>query len=158
VGSQQAEIKRNLYVLGDAVHIPGGQLDTPYSFQLSAFGGVPPYSWMLTSGNLPSGIDLAKDGQITGNPTKIFDENFEVEVKDSKNEFVNQKIHLIVNSGPTPIWKKIFIYLEIGVRTIAYILLTIIIYFVFFVDREEGYIHQEAYKSPWTRFRERFRR
>lgn len=158
VGSQEVEIQRNLYVIGDAVHVPDGQINSPYSFQLSAFGGIPPYSWGLIRGNLPSGIDLTEDGQITGNPTTISDEDFEVEIKDSQGESVNQKIHLVVNSGPDSWWKKAFVYLEIVLRIIAYILLVIILYVTLFVDRKEEIIRQEAYKSPWTRFRERFRR
>ncbi|MBK9006629.1 MAG: putative Ig domain-containing protein [Anaerolineae bacterium] len=158
VGSQEVDIQRNLYVIGDAVYAPDGQINSPYSFQLSAFGGVPPYSWVLIKGNLPSGIDLTEDGQITGNPTTISDGDFEVEVKDSQGESLNQKIHLVVNSGPDSWWKKMFVYLEIVLRVIAYILLVIILYVTLFVDREEGIIRQEAYESPWTRFRKRFRR
>jgi predicted PurR-regulated permease PerM len=152
------EIERNLYVLGDAVYIPDGQVDTPYSFQLSAFGGVPPYSWEFVTGELPSGLNLAQDGQITGNPIVDSLTDIEVNASDSQGGSVKQKIHLTVNPAPTPIWKKIFVYIEVVLRIIAYVFLAFILYFFLFVDREEATVYQPAYKSPWSRFRERFKR
>lgn len=39
----------------------------PYSYALTAQGGVPPYTW--TSTGLPTGLNLSADGIITGTPT-----------------------------------------------------------------------------------------
>lgn len=158
VGSQQVEIERNLYISGDAVHVPDGQVSSPYSFQLSAFGGVPPYSWEIVNGEIPDGLNLTKDGQITGNPTNVSLADIEVNVKDSQGESVKQKIHLTVNPAPAPIWKKVFIYIEIGLRVIAYGVLVLILYTVLFVDQKEGNYYNPGYKSPFTRLRERFKR
>lgn len=158
VGSEQVEIERNLYVLGDAVYVPDGQIGTPYSFQLSAFGGIPPYSWEIVKGELPNGLNLTREGQITGNPTIDSIVDVEAIVKDSQGESVNQKIHLTVNPALPPIWKKVFIYIEIGLRVIAYGILVLILYTVLFVDQKEGNYYNPGYKSPFTRFRERFKR
>jgi hypothetical protein len=41
----------------------------PYSFTVSATGGVEPYSWSLVSGALPAGLSLSSSGAISGTPT-----------------------------------------------------------------------------------------
>jgi large repetitive protein len=40
-----------------------------YSFQLSATGGVAPYTWKLTSGQLWPGVTLSASGLLSGTPT-----------------------------------------------------------------------------------------
>ena len=50
--------------------IPDATNGVPYSFQLQASGGTPPYTWSITSGTLPTGLSLASDGTISGTPTQ----------------------------------------------------------------------------------------
>ncbi len=50
--------------------LPSGQVGTAYSTTLAASGGIPPYTWTLTSGTLPSGLTLnSATGQLSGTPT-----------------------------------------------------------------------------------------
>jgi hypothetical protein len=49
--------------------LPGGTVAVPYSATLAATGGVPPYTWTVSSGALPAGLTLGSDGKITGTPT-----------------------------------------------------------------------------------------
>ena len=50
--------------------LPSGKVGTTYSATLAATGGIPPYSWSITSGTLPAGLSLnAASGAITGAPT-----------------------------------------------------------------------------------------
>jgi hypothetical protein len=50
--------------------LPGGQVNTAYSATLAANGGIAPYTWTVTSGTLPAGLNLnAGTGAITGTPT-----------------------------------------------------------------------------------------
>ena len=50
--------------------LPSGQVGVAYSTTLAASGGTTPYSWSITSGSLPAGLNLnASTGAITGTPT-----------------------------------------------------------------------------------------
>lgn len=53
--------------------LPAGVIGTAYSQTLAATGGVPSYSWAVTTGSLPSGLTLnATTGVISGIPTGTF--------------------------------------------------------------------------------------
>jgi hypothetical protein len=45
-----------------------GAVGSAYSAQLSGAGGITPYTWAVTSGNLPAGLSLSSAGLITGTP------------------------------------------------------------------------------------------
>jgi hypothetical protein len=49
--------------------LPSGSVSTAYSAALAATGGTAPYTWAITSGTLPAGLNLAATGSITGTPT-----------------------------------------------------------------------------------------
>jgi Putative Ig domain len=50
--------------------LPGGTVGSPYpSTTLQASGGVTPYTWSLSSGTLPAGLNLSTGGAISGTPT-----------------------------------------------------------------------------------------
>lgn len=52
-------------------------LNQPYSTMLDASTGTAPYSWLLTSGELPDGLSLnGTTGQISGTPTTLGPFNF----------------------------------------------------------------------------------
>jgi hypothetical protein len=52
--------------------LPAGQINVPYSANLTAAGGVLPYTWKLISGTLPAGLSLTpQTGQIQGTPTTV---------------------------------------------------------------------------------------
>ncbi len=63
--------------------LPGATVGTSYSAELSATGGTPPYSWVVTSGSLPAGLTLSGSGTITGTPTTQGTANLSVQVTDS---------------------------------------------------------------------------
>jgi hypothetical protein len=49
--------------------LPGAVVGTAYSAQLTASGGLTPYTWALDAGNLPVGLTLSSTGLISGIPT-----------------------------------------------------------------------------------------
>lgn len=61
------------------------KLDDPFSLQLQAKSGQPPYSWALVDGTLPTGLDLSPDGIISGTPTQAEEFTFTIKVTDSEN-------------------------------------------------------------------------
>src|SRR3989338_5427794 len=46
--------------------LPEWESGKPGSFTLNAIGGVPPYTWAITAGDLPAGLNLAPNGVISG--------------------------------------------------------------------------------------------
>jgi hypothetical protein len=66
--------------------LPNGVLNVAYpSTTLQATGGVPPFTWTLTSGSLPTGLNsLAANGTISGTPTATGTFDFTVQVTDSE--------------------------------------------------------------------------
>ena len=52
----------------DPAQVPDGHVGQPYSQQLTASGGAPPYVYGVTSGSLPPGIALSPTGLLSGAP------------------------------------------------------------------------------------------
>ncbi|HLI56010.1 MAG TPA: putative Ig domain-containing protein [Actinomycetota bacterium] len=64
--------------------LPDGVVGTPYSSQLAAAGGTPPYRWAVDVGQLPDGLTLdTSSGAITGTPATPGDFAFNVSLTDS---------------------------------------------------------------------------
>lgn len=63
--------------------IPPATLDRPYRQSLSGGGGAPPYAWAISSGELPAGLRLSKDGLISGVPTALCSCSFTADVTDA---------------------------------------------------------------------------
>lgn len=61
---------------------------------LSAKGGVPPYTWTISVGALPSGLMAASGGSVSGTPTSVGTFAFTVHVADtaSGSAIVNRSI------------------------------------------------------------------
>jgi len=68
--------------------LPGGTTAMGYSGPLNATGGVPPYTWSITAGQLPAGLTLTTQnngtGSISGTPILAGTSNFTVAVTDSE--------------------------------------------------------------------------
>lgn len=51
--------------------LPTGTVQLPYSQNLAAANGVPPYQWSLANGGLPAGLTLSPSGTISGTPAQV---------------------------------------------------------------------------------------
>ena len=82
--------------------LTSGSVGVPYSGTLTAVGGVPPYTWSLTSGSLPAGLTLSTSGFITGTPTAQGTQTFTVQVSDSATPASTASASLSLTiTGPT---------------------------------------------------------
>lgn len=72
----------------------------PYSAQLSASGGTAPYSYAVTAGAVPAGLNLSGAGLLSGTPTTPGSYNFTVTATDSINA-TGARAYTLVVSAPT---------------------------------------------------------
>jgi len=63
--------------------LPIGTVGTAYSQLFAATGGTPPYSWSISSGSLPEGLNLSASGLLDGTPTATGTSSFTVRVTDA---------------------------------------------------------------------------
>ncbi|HNT54781.1 MAG TPA: Ig-like domain-containing protein, partial [Anaerolineaceae bacterium] len=83
-------------------NLPPYHQDLPYTAQLTASTGTPPYHFSLLSGNLPPGITLSPSGQISGTTEAQGDYTFTVEVQDSSFPISSQVTYQMwINTRPT---------------------------------------------------------
>ncbi len=79
---------------------PVATVGYPYSFALSAQGGVLPYAWSISSGSLPPGLTLDSTlGVIKGVPTSPQTYSFTVQVDDSASNYLTLTTSIQVNPG-----------------------------------------------------------
>lgn len=64
--------------------LTAGQVGSTYSATVAVSGGISPYTWKVTSGNLPAGLTLgAGSGTISGTPAASGNYTFTLQVTDS---------------------------------------------------------------------------
>jgi len=81
--------------------LPAGDVATGYTANLVAKGGVTPYTWSITGGQLPSGLTLnPTTGIISGIPILATTANFSVQVEDANStKSAAQSLSIVVNTG-----------------------------------------------------------
>ncbi len=70
-----------------------------YSLTLKATGGTTPYSWSISSGSLPSGMQLSTAGVISGTPTVSGSKTFTVSLVDGGGLKASKQMSLNVKSA-----------------------------------------------------------
>lgn len=55
------------------------------SYTLAATGGTAPYTWLLTAGDLPTGLSFGSNGALTGTPTESGTFDLKFQATDSTN-------------------------------------------------------------------------
>jgi len=85
--------------------LPNAILDTAYTQTLQASGGIPPYTWSVTSGSLPIWATLDSAGRIRGIPEATGSANFTVQATDSEVQpltTATQSLSITVTAGSSP--------------------------------------------------------
>lgn len=83
--------------------LPNGARNVDYTAVLQASGGVAPYSWSVTAGALPAGLDLSASGVISGTPTTTGTASFTVQVADAESPTpatVSVPLGIVINPEP----------------------------------------------------------
>ncbi len=76
--------------------LSGALVSTPYDSGLAASGGTPPYSWTVSAGALPPGIQLGTTGVIAGTPSQLGQYSFTAKVTDAASNSTTQSLTLAV--------------------------------------------------------------
>lgn len=72
-----------------------GYVQQPYRSVLAATGGTAPYTWSITSGQLPTGVTLSNSqGQLTGTPTQGGQFSLNIQVIDSASKSMSKSFTL----------------------------------------------------------------
>lgn len=79
------------------------QSGAPYQALLLATGGTPMYTWSVKSGTLPAGLNLTKDGFISGVPSSPGTSSFTVMVTDTGNPAKQATQALALTVKPAPL-------------------------------------------------------
>jgi hypothetical protein len=81
--------------------LPSGTVGNSYSANLTASGGVTPYTWSVSAGSLPAGLSLsASTGAISGTPTAAGTSNFTAQVADSASHTQSAALSITINPQP----------------------------------------------------------
>src|SRR5260370_8300900 len=67
---------------------------------MSATGGNAPYTWSVSVGALPAGLEISSGGTINGAPQSSGTSQFTVKVQDGAGDSGTQALQIAVNSNP----------------------------------------------------------
>jgi hypothetical protein len=76
-----------------------GMVGLPYSMNLTANGGLAPYSWSLTAGALPPGLRLSPSGDVSGTP--IVPGQYPVTLTVTDSNGLEGSAQMTITIGPT---------------------------------------------------------
>jgi large repetitive protein len=76
----------------DTKIMPAASTGSPYSFTLATWGVSSNSTWEVTSGALPAGLTLSKEGTIAGTPTSAGDFSFVVKVTGVAKDFSGTRV------------------------------------------------------------------
>ena len=80
---------------------PRGAVGQDYSVMLGGLGGIPPYSFQVTQGQLPPGLTLASvPGRIQGRPSAVGTATFGITITDGNTCQTQVLSELRVEAGP----------------------------------------------------------
>lgn len=82
------------------VSLPAGMEMVPYSAQLTASNGIPPYVWHLSAGELPAGLSMSPSGLISGTPIEMVNPPMTIVVFDSLGDMDQKNLGIAIAANP----------------------------------------------------------
>ena len=83
--------------------LPGGVAGQIYASVIAATGGTGNYTFGVSSGSLPSGVQIATAGQLYGTATTPGTYNFTALVTDSSNNTASRGFSIVIAPGPVTV-------------------------------------------------------
>ncbi len=81
----------------EARTLPNAQGGQPYSQRLTVLGGISPYEWTITAGQLPPGLTLDAAGNISGTPVYALTYVFTVLATDPDRRTATREFRIVVD-------------------------------------------------------------
>ena len=82
--------------------LPSGTAGMAYNQAFTATGGTTPYTWSISSGSLPSGLNLSSGGVMSGTASAASTANFTVQVTGNDG-LSSREVFSLTISAPTTI-------------------------------------------------------
>lgn len=79
--------------------LPAGTAGQLYTQKLTATGGEAPYSWEVSGGTLPTGLDLQSDGTLTGTVDSEDTQEVTFKVTDNKKLPATKQLTVTINAA-----------------------------------------------------------
>ena len=103
VGGQLAQRSLSISVANTALSInggglPAGQVGAVYTGTVSAVNGASPFAYTLVGGNLPAGLTLAQNGNVSGTPTAPGIYQVTIRATDANASTTDQGLTIFINS------------------------------------------------------------
>ena len=76
--------------------LPAAAKNLPYSYQLSAIAGIPPFQWTVDDATLPEGFSLSADGLLSGTTSATGEFTIAIGLSDSSVPARTDTTHLIL--------------------------------------------------------------
>jgi hypothetical protein len=83
----------------DTGALPSAFVGEDYSARISVEGGIPPYQFSISAGQLPAGLHLGSDGIILGTPqsgANSLDYNFTIRVVDNSHYYIEKQFSIML--------------------------------------------------------------
>ncbi len=80
--------------------LPVGWIGTLYNLGLGAAGGLPPYTWEIVDGDLPTGLTMDANGLIFGMPETVENAEFKLVVTGANNAAATNDCSIAILPNP----------------------------------------------------------
>jgi hypothetical protein len=76
--------------------LPRGIVGTAYTRTIKGADGMPPYAFTVSAGVLPEGLQLSSSGELSGTPTTVGSQTFDVTLMDADGQVASRRYTFVV--------------------------------------------------------------